>query len=109
MKHIEKVYAVCNTSFSDPPYGESTPSEYFQQMFRYEVIKNVVQQSSLYCPQKTGRPVNTNENKMEQFLGIHIMIGTVNMPSYRTYWADWTRFDPLSDITSRNRRDILRN
>ena len=109
MKDIEEVDAVCNTSFSDPPDEEMTPFEYFKQMCRDEVIENFVEQSNLYCVQKTGRPLKTNKNEMEQFLGIHIMAGIVTMPSYRMYWADSTRFDPIVGVMSRNRFDTMRN
>ena len=46
---------------------------------------------------------------MEQFLGIHIMAGIVNMPSYRMYWADTTRLEPIADVMSRNWFDTTRN
>jgi len=78
-------------------------------MSRDKVITNFVEQSNLYCVRKTGRPLNTNKNEMEQFLGIHIMAGIVNMPSYRMYWPESTRFDPIADVMSRNRFDIIRN
>ena len=109
MKYIEEVDAVCNTSFSDPPDEEITPFEYLKQMCRDEVIENFFEQFNLYCVQKTGRPLNTNKNEMEQFLGIHIMAGIVTMPSYRMYWADSTRFDPIVGVMSRNRFDTMRN
>ena len=86
-------------AFRIPPDEEIMPFEYFKQMYRDEVIENFVEQSNLYRVQKTGRPLNTNKNEMEQFLGIHIMLGIVNMPSYRTYWADSTRFDQFVDVT----------
>src|SRR5215475_302093 len=74
------------------PDEEITPFEYFKQMCRDEVIENFVEQSNLYCVQKTGRSLNTNKNEMDQFLGIHIMAGIVNMPSCRMYWADSKRY-----------------
>ena len=37
------------------------------------------------------------------------MAGIVNMPSYRMYWADSTRFDPVVDVMSRNRFGNMRN
>ena len=85
MKDIEEVEAVCNTSFSDPPDEEIMPFEYFKQMCKDEVIENFVEQSNLYCVQKTGRPLNTNKNEMEQLLGIHIIEGIVNMPIYKIW------------------------
>jgi hypothetical protein len=46
---------------------------------------------------------------MEQFLGIHIMAGIVNMPNYRMHWANSTRYNPTADTMSRNRLATLRN
>ena len=63
----------------------------------------------MYCVQKTGRSLNTNKNEMEQFLGIYVIAGIVNMPSYRMYCADSTRSDPAMDVMSRNRFDTMRN
>ena len=85
MKDIEEVEATCNTSFSDPPDEEITSFKYFKQMCKDEVTEIFVEQSNLYCVRKTVRPLNTYKNEMEQFLGIHIMAGIVNMPSYRMY------------------------
>jgi hypothetical protein len=107
MKDVDEVDVVCNTGFSDPPDEEITPSEYFKQMCRDEVVENFVEQSNLYCVQKTGRPLNTNKNEMEQFLGTHIMAGIVKLPSHRMYWADSTRFDLIADVMSRNRVDTM--
>jgi len=105
MKDIEEVDVACNTSFSDPPDEEITPFEYFKQMCRDELIENFVEQSNLYCVHKKGRTLNTNKNETEQFLDIHIMAGIVNTPSYRMYWADTTRLEPMS----RNWFDTMRN
>jgi len=109
MKDFEQVDVACNTIFSDSPDEEITPFEYFKQMCGDEVIENVVEQSNLYCVQKTGRALNTNNNEMEQFLDIHIMAGIVNMPSYRMYWADTTRLEPTADVMSRNWFNTMRN
>jgi hypothetical protein len=109
MKDIEEVDAVCNTDFSDTPDEEITPFEYFKKVWKDEEIENFVEQSNLYCVQKTGRPLNTNKNEMEKFLGTHIMAGIVKLPSHRMYWADSTRSDPFEDVMSRNRFDTMSN
>jgi hypothetical protein len=73
MKGTGEVDAVCNGSFAVPPDDEITPFEYLKQMCRREGIENFVEQSNLYCVQKTGRSLDTNKDEMEQFLGIHII------------------------------------
>jgi hypothetical protein len=44
---------------------------------------------------------------MDEFLGIHITAVIVKMPSYRVYWADTTRFAPITDVMPRNRFDRM--
>jgi len=105
MRDTEEVDVACNKSFSDPPDKEITPFEYLRRTCRDEEIENFVEQSNLYCVHKTDRALNTNKNGIEQFLDIHIMAGTGNMPSYRMYWADTTRLEPMS----RNWFDTMRN
>lgn len=108
MTDIEEVDTSCNVSFSDPPEEEMTLYQYFKTMCEDDVIMNFVEQSNLYCVQKTGSSLDTNINEIQQFLVIHLMAGIVKMPSYTMYWADATRFSPIADVMARNRFDKLR-
>ncbi|KAL4131527.1 hypothetical protein QTP88_008822 [Uroleucon formosanum] len=45
---------------------------------------------------------------MEQFLGIHLFMSIIKMPSYRMFWSNQTRFNPFFETMSRNRFDNLR-
>ncbi|XP_049962141.1 uncharacterized protein LOC126482205 [Schistocerca serialis cubense] len=109
MKDIEEVDTSCNVVFSDPPGDELTPLQYFRTMCSDDIIQSLVEQSNLYCTQKTCASLDTNVREIEKYIGINILAGVVKMPSYRMYWAEATRFSPLADSMPRNRYDKLRN
>lgn len=73
------------------------------------MIENIVHQTNLYSVQKRCSSVNPNKEEIEQFLGIHILSGIVHVPSYKMYWSDATRYEPIADIMSRNRFDTLKS
>ncbi|XP_049809306.1 piggyBac transposable element-derived protein 2-like [Schistocerca nitens] len=109
MKDIEEVDTSCNAVFSDPPRDELTPLQYFRIMCSDDIIQNLVEQSNLYCTQKTGASLDTNVREVEKYIGINSLAGVVKMPSYRMYWTEATRFSPIADSMPRNRFDKLRN
>ncbi|XP_049780478.1 piggyBac transposable element-derived protein 2-like [Schistocerca cancellata] len=109
MKDIEEVDTSCNAVFSDPPGDELTPLQYFGTMCSDDIIQNLVEQSNLYCTQKTGASLDTNVREIEKYIGINILASVVKMPSCRMYWAEATRFSPIADSMPRNRFDKLRN
>lgn len=77
-------------------------------MFDKSIIDNLVDQTNLYSVQKTGTSINTRVSEMEQFLGIHMMSGIIQMPSYRMFWGGSTRYPLIADVMSRNRFDSMR-
>jgi len=53
-----------------------------------ENITNIlVDQTNLYSTQVTGASVATNTHEIEQFFGIHMLMGIMKLPKYRMYWA----------------------
>ena len=54
-------------------------------------MSHKAEQTKMYSVQCIGRSIQTNENEMEQFLGILIMMGVINYPQYRMYWSSETR------------------
>ncbi|XP_049794505.1 piggyBac transposable element-derived protein 2-like [Schistocerca nitens] len=109
MKDIEEVDTSCNAVFSDPPGDELTPLQYLKIICSDDIIQNLVEQSNLYCTQKTCASLDTNVREIKKYIGINILAGVVKMPSYRMYWAEATRFSPIADSMPRNRFDKLRN
>ena len=85
-----------------------TPLEYFKLFWSDELIDLVVEQTNLYSTQKTGHSVNTNRDEIEQLLGMHIMMGIVQLPSYAMYWSQKMRYPPIADKMSLKRYEKLR-
>ena len=44
----------------------------------------------------------------DMFIGIHILMAVVEIPSYRMYWHETTRYEPVAGAIGRNRSDQLR-
>lgn len=98
----------CNVILSDPPISPYTPLQYFKQVFDTNIIQNIVYQINLYSVQKNGTSINTNTNEIEMFLGIHMVMSIVKMPTMRMYWANNSKYPAISDAMARNRFENLR-
>ena len=96
--------------FSLPPENFENLSRYdiFLKFWSYDIIEIIVEQTNQYTVLKNGKSVNTNFAKIEQFLGIQMMIGHVQMFSYTNYWAAETRVNIIADTISRKQYKELR-
>ncbi|XP_022180053.1 piggyBac transposable element-derived protein 3-like [Myzus persicae] len=92
----------------DPPDSLKYPYSYFKMIIDDAIIKNLSEQTNLYSAQNNGFSLNTTPQEMEQFLGIYLFMSIVKMPSYRMFWSNRTRFNPVFETMSRNRFDNLR-
>ncbi|XP_049816435.1 piggyBac transposable element-derived protein 3-like [Schistocerca nitens] len=59
--------------------------------------------SSIYALQKDSVSLQTTKNEMEQFVGILLHMGIINMPSIHLYWSNECRYSPIADVMSRSR------
>ncbi|XP_051994392.1 piggyBac transposable element-derived protein 3-like [Xyrauchen texanus] len=57
---------------------------------------------------KNGSELKTTPSEIEQFIGLHLLMTVVRMPSYRMYWQMATRYDPIATVMGRKRFDNLR-
>ena len=96
--------------FSLPPeeFDDLQPYDFFTKFWSDDMTKLLVEQTNLYSVQATGKSVNTNFAEMEQLLGIHMMMGIINMPTYHYYWDSETRIGLIADAMSHNRYKALR-
>ena len=96
--------------FSLPPENLENLSRYdiFLKFWSDDIIEIIVEQTNQYTVLKNGKSVNTNFAKIEQFLGIQIMIGHVQMFSYTNYWAAEIRVNIIADTISRKQYKELR-
>ena len=94
--------------FPDPPVHDLEPRNYFDMFFGHELIETISEQTDLYSVQTSGKNIQTNNNEIEQFIGILIMMGIVKYPSYRMYWSPETRIPAIADVMSVNRFENLK-
>ncbi|XP_029973972.1 piggyBac transposable element-derived protein 3-like [Salarias fasciatus] len=95
-------------AFSPPPDEIPSPKWYFDQFMDKSVFEHISHQSNLYAGMKDGPELKTTPSEMEQFIGLHILMTVVRMPSYRMYWQTATRYDPIATVMGRKRFDHLR-
>ena len=61
------------------------------------------------CKINKGIPSITTTNKeVEQFLGVLLKMCIIQAPYYRYYWETATRYEPISNVMSRNRFESLK-
>ncbi|KAM4552082.1 piggyBac transposable element-derived protein 1-like [Odontesthes bonariensis] len=95
-------------AFSTPPDEIPSPRWYFDQFMDKSVFEHISHQSNLYAVMMNGPELKTTPAEMEQFIGLHILMTIVRMPSYRMYWQTATRYDPIATVMGRKRFDHLR-
>lgn len=97
---------VCHPDFSgtfSEPDDLETPMELFRKLLTSNMLEMLVQQTNLYSTQTFGASVNTNISEVEQFLGIYLQIGLVQIANVRCYWERASRHSPIAYTMSRNR------
>ncbi|KAM7298741.1 piggyBac transposable element-derived protein 3-like [Ixodes scapularis] len=80
---------------------------YFRKFISTEMITSLAEETNLYSTQSTGHSLNVTEAELEQYIGIYLMMGLVQMPSVRCYWENGTRFPVVADVMPRNRFEKL--
>ena len=65
------------------------PYDFFCQIWWPDTFKDIAAQTNLYASQKgTTTWTNVSEEEMQSFLGIHLAMGLVRLPSLRDYWTN---------------------
>ncbi|KTF84654.1 hypothetical protein cypCar_00033677 [Cyprinus carpio] len=95
-------------AFLPPPDEIPSPKWYFDQFMDKSVFEHISNQSNLYAVMKNGPELKTTPSEIEQFIGLHILMTIVCMPSYRMYWQTATRYDPIATVMGHKRFDNLR-
>ncbi|KAL7634844.1 UNVERIFIED_CONTAM: hypothetical protein RMT77_015221 [Armadillidium vulgare] len=69
-----------------------TPLEYFKYFFSDKLMSHIAEQTNIYCIQEKVKKnlncslIDTDQNEIEQFLGILLFMGIYPLPQYRMYW-----------------------
>lgn len=108
-----------NSSEKPPPIWEYTPVEtqplqssvdYFRIFFYKNLLGLIADQSNLYSIQRdANKPLNTNPNEIEQFIGLCIYMSIYGLPRSRLYWAAKTNVEKIQSVMPRNRWEQLKN
>ena len=94
--------------FSPPPDDLPSTKWYFDQFMDISVFEWIAEQSNMYALMKNAPELKTTADEIEQFIGMHILMTVVRMPSYRMYWQETTRYEPVAGVMGRKRFDQLR-
>ena len=80
--------------FGNPPinFYEMCPIDFFKLFWTYSIRQTLVLQTNLYSVQEQGKNISTLAKEIEQFLGMHILMGIMKLPDYNFYWAAETRY-----------------
>ncbi|KAH8026342.1 hypothetical protein HPB51_020048 [Rhipicephalus microplus] len=99
---LEIAHPEFSGTFSEPNDLE-TPIVIFRRLLTDDMLAILVDQTNLYSTQKYGKSVNTSVPEVEQYIGMYLKMGLVQMPNVRCYWEQGSRHSPIADTMPRNR------
>lgn len=105
--HWKKQLLNCNLpSFRETfskPSSVASPLAYFKLTVTAEVIDMVVKETNEYSTDTTGKSLNITAAEVEQFIGMYVMMGLIQMPSVTCHFETGSRCDTIADVMSRSR------
>ena len=96
------------SAYPIPPDDIPSPVEYFHSFFGKNLMEVLAEQTNLYSMQCSGKCIQTNEQEIEQFIGILVMMGIIKYSQYRMYWCPETRTPVIADAISLTRFENLK-
>ena len=95
--------------FGNPPisFYEMCPIDFFKLFWTYNITQTLVVQTNLYSVQEQGKHISTLAKEIEQFLGMHILMGIMKLPDYNFYWAAETPYPKIANVMSTKRSKQL--
>ena len=86
--HIDKKY-IGNIEFHGNQFGnpsfnfyEMRPIDLFKLIWTGNITQTFVEQTNLCSVQEQGNNISTCAKEIEQFLGMHILMGMMKLPDY---------------------------
>ena len=79
------------------------PIDFFKLFWTDNITQTLAEQTNLYSVQEQGKNISTCAKKIEQFLGMHILMGIMKLPDYNLCWAAETRCSKIADVMSNKR------
>jgi hypothetical protein len=94
----------------------NTPGEVFSLLFTDELLQRISDESNKYAKEcmgadKYSRWSDVSAEELKAYLGLCIMMGVVNLPSFDDYWSkdQMLHYTPIAKRIARNRfKDIFR-
>ncbi len=86
------------------------PIDFFHLFFDKEMINLIAEQTNLYstqCNLNKGS-IGVSSQEIKNFIGILLKMCIVQMPRYRMYWENCTRYDNVAKVMSRNRFEEIK-
>ena len=93
----------------EPLHFDARPIDYFMQVMPEEIFEIMTEETNRYAAQRGRTFQPTTVQEMKAYLGIHLKMGVIVLPSYRDYWSS----DPdlhqegVASVMSRNRYEDL--
>ena len=68
----------------------------------------IAEETNRYSVHKTGDSIKTDKGEIQKYVGIHLRMGVVQLPSYRMYWSQNIRCPQIADVMPLKRFDKLK-
>ena len=81
--------------------------KYFDDVFDKLFYEHIAEQIKLYSVQVTGNSIKTDENEIQQFIGILTLMGIFNYLQYKMYWSQFKRCPSITEIMSMKRFKMI--
>ena len=71
---------------------------YLKQFFDDKLIKDIADQTNLYSVQCTEKSINVDENEIEQYFRILLLMSVIKLLQVRMYCSKGTRISGIADM-----------
>lgn len=88
-------------------YAEMKEIDFMEQFFSPELYQRIVTETNRRG-NDDDKFVDTNVEEIKRFIGIHILMGIMDLPSYKLYWStEWLLRTSVPNIMTRHRFEKL--
>ncbi|CAK1577843.1 unnamed protein product [Parnassius mnemosyne] len=86
-----------------------TPLDYFRTFFSDDIVDLIADNTNLYSVQCAAtKSINVTNEDIKDFIAITILMGVVQLPSYRDYWSNRLRFSKIADVMPLRKYEKIR-
>ncbi|XP_047518990.1 piggyBac transposable element-derived protein 4-like [Pieris napi] len=89
-----------------------SPLDYFNAFFSENIFKLITDNTNLYSgtfiQSGAARSINITTDDIRDFIAITLLMGVVQMPSYRDYWSNALRYPLVANIMTLKKYEKIR-